>query len=291
MNKCILNGKVVEDRNIISVYNGSFLYGINCFEGMRGYWNSKAERMILLDLDHHINRLYLSAERMRLNFRLSKEEFALQLRHFINGNNLRENVYVRMTLFIDGETSWMEQNNISYLISFKSMKSNLTSEFISDKYTLKVSSIIRNSEKATSPSIKAGGNYLNSRYARIEAQEHGFDDALMVNHNGFISESTGSCIFFFRDGSLHTPSLNCDILPSITRNRIITLCKKHGIDVVEGAYPIEYLLSSEAAFLCGSMIELMPISRIENVEFETSNSRIFQMILKLFVDSLSAEQI
>ena len=291
MNKCIFNGKVLGDRNIVSVYNGSFLYGVNCFEGMRGYWNISSKQMLLLDLNHHIDRLYLSAERMRFNFRIAKEEIITQIRQFIIKENIQENIYLRITLFIDGETSWMEQENISYLISFRSMESNLVEEISSNKYSLKISNVIRNTEQGTSPSIKAGGNYLNSRYAKIEAKEHGFDDALMINHKGHISEATGSCIFFLKDGLLFTPSLDCDILPSITRYRIISLCKKKGIEVIEGRYKTEDLIRSDAAFLCGSMIEIMPISNIDNTKFDTSNSSVYRKIVRLYKESLILENI
>ena len=291
MNKCIFNGKVLGDRNIVSVYNGSFLYGVNCFEGMRGYWNISSKQMLLLDLNQHIDRLYLSAERMRFNFRVAKEEIIVQIRQFIIKENIQENIYLSITLFIDGETSWMEQENISYLISFRSMESNLVEEISSNKYSLKISNVIRNTEQGTSPSIKAGGNYLNSRYAKIEAKEHGFDDALMINHKGYISEATGSCIFFLKDGLLFTPSLDCDILPSITRYRIISLCKKKGIEVIEGRYKTEDLIRSDAAFLCGSMIEIMPISNIDNTKFDTSNSSVYRKIVSLYKESLILENI
>lgn len=291
MNKCIFNGKVLGDRNIVSVYNGSFLYGVNCFEGMRGYWNKSSKQMVLLDINQHIDRLYLSAVRMRFNFRVAKEEIILQIRQFIIKENIQENIYLRITLFIDGETSWMEQENISYLISFRSMESRLDDEVISNKYSIKISNVIRNTEKGTSPSIKAGGNYLNSRYAKIEAIEQGYDDALMINHKGFISEATGSCIFFLKDGALFTPSLDCDILPSITRYRIISLCKKNRIKVIEGRYKPGDLIRSDAAFLCGSMIEIMPISNIDNMKFDTSNSSMFRNIVKLYKKSLILENI
>lgn len=291
MNKCIFNGKILRDRKIVSVYNGSFLYGVNCFEGMRGYWNIFSEQMLLIDLNRHIDRLYLSAERMRFNIRVAKEEIIVQIRQFIMKENIKENIYLRITFFIDGETSWMEHQNISYLISFRSIESNLVKEINPKKYSLKTSSIIRNSEQGTPPSIKAGGNYLNSRYAKIEAQEYGFDDALMLNHKGFISEATGSCIFFVKDGLLYTPSLDCDILASITRYRIISLCKKKGIEVIEGKFKIEDLIRSDAAFLCGTMIEIMPISKIDNTKFDTTNSSMYRKIVGLFKESLIFENI
>lgn len=291
MNKCILNGQTLEDRNIVSVYNGSFLYGINCFEGLRGYWNLSSNEMVLLDLYRHIDRLYLSAERMKFKFHVSKKEIIRQVRQFMLKERIQENIYIRITLFVDGETSWMEQENISYLISFRSMETNMAVDVHSKQYSLLISNVIRNMESGTSPSIKAGGNYLNSRYAKLEAKEHGFDDALMINQKGYISEATGSCIFFSRDGILFTPSLDCDILPSITRNRIILLCKKNGIEVIEGRFKKEDLILGNAVFLCGSMIEIMPISKVDNTRFDTINSSVYLKIVRLYKESLKLENL
>ena len=291
MNKCYYNGKVVEQRNIVSAYNGSFLYGINCFEGIRGYWNSSSEQMVLLDLEQHIDRLFTSADRLRFNYPISKEAIISELREMMIRDKVKEDIYIRITFFIDGETSWIEQENISYLISIRSMKSSLMEDARTRNYSLHVSSVFRNSELSTPPSIKAGGNYLNSRYAKLDAMKHGFDDALIINQKGSISESTGSCIFFIIGDSVLTPSLDCDILPSITRRRIITLCKNNRIEIVERHFRLEEVMSSDAAFLCGSMMEIMPVTQIDGHNFETGNSSIYNRIVKLFQESLVSEHI
>ena len=106
MNKCYYNGNIVEQRNIVSVYNGSFLYGINCFEGIRGYWDASSKQISLLDLNEHIDRLFSSAKRLRFDSPVTKDEIILQLRELIITENIQENIYVRITFFIDGETSW-----------------------------------------------------------------------------------------------------------------------------------------------------------------------------------------
>jgi len=291
MNVCFYNGVKVSDRRLISVYNGSFLYGINCFEGMRGYWDSSTEQMVLLDLEQHIDRLFLSADRLRFTYPVSKEAIISELRELIFRNKVEENIYIRITFFIDGETSWIEQQNISYLISLRTMASSLGEDRETRTYSLYVSSFLRNSELSTPPSIKAGGNYLNSRYAKLDAMEHGFDDALIINQEGSISESTGSCIFFIKGDLVLTPSLDCDILPSITRRRIITLCKSNGIEIVEGHFRLEEAMSSDAAFLCGSMIEIMPVTQINGHKFQTGNSSIYNRIVNLFQESLVIENI
>lgn len=291
MNIVSYNGIVLEDRFCISVYNGSFLYGVNCFEGLRGYWDISKTRLHLLDIDEHLNRLFDSASRLRLNHSFSKEFFKKELMGLVKDRNVKENVYVRITLFIDGETSWIEKENISYLISIRSMGSSLSNDFHPRSYSLYLTGFRRNSENSTPPSIKAGGNYLNSRYAKLEAIENGFDDALILNQEGFISESSGSCIFFIKDGKLLTPSLNCDILPSITRRRIIALCLINGIAVEECRLKPDQLREMDGAFLCGSMIEIMPVSLIDNNFMKTNELALFNRLVDLFKDSISEENI
>ena len=291
MNKCYYNGQLVQGRNIVSAYNGSFLYGINCFEGMRGYWDASSEQMFLLDLEQHIDRLFSSADRLRFKYPISKEAIFSELREMMIRDEVKEDIYIRITFFIDGETSWIEQENISYIISYRSMGSSLMEDSSTRNYSLHVSRVLRNSELSTPPSIKAGGNYLNSRYAKLDAIEHGFSDALFINRKGSISESTGSCIFFIKGDSVLTPSLDCDILPSITRRRIIALCKNNGIKIVEGHFRLEEVMNSDAAFLCGSMMEIMPVTQIDEHKFETAHSSIYIRIINLFQESLVIENI
>ena len=94
MNICFYNGKFVGNRNIVSLYNGSFLYGINCFEGLRGYWDSTTNKLYLLDLDNHLNRLFDSASRLKLSHGLSKEYIKSQLNLLVLHQDIKENVYM-----------------------------------------------------------------------------------------------------------------------------------------------------------------------------------------------------
>ena len=111
--------------------------------------------------------------------------------------------------------------------------------------------------------VKAGANYLNSRYAMLDVRARGFDDALFLTADGVVSEATGSTIFLFRSGEIHTPSLDCDILPGITRARIIQLCGANGLSVREARIRPEELATYDGAILTGTMIEIRPVSRLE----------------------------
>jgi branched-chain amino acid aminotransferase len=158
------------------------------------------------------------------------------------------------------------------------MQSNLG---ISQPQSLAFSSYKRISSNSMPPSVKAGANYLNSRYALLDAKKRGFEGALFLAQDNSISESTGSCIFFIKNDVLFTPSIHSDILIGVTRNRIIDLARSLGIETFQEKIAIEDLPSFEGAFLVGTMIELKPISRIEEIVYDPSHEIITKLIISL----------
>ena len=156
------------------------------------------------------------------------------------------NSYIRVTFFIDSETNWSEEKNISYFISIRKMPSTFDQLI---PRTLMISSFKRIGSKTMPPFVKAGANYLNSRYAHLEATRKKFDGALFLTENDFISESTGSCILFINKNTIITPSKKCDILLSITRELILNLAHKLQIEVIEKEISKNELTGFEAAIL------------------------------------------
>lgn len=282
MNITYYNGKKVKNRNFISIYNGSFLYGVNCFEGIRAYYNDKLNSLKIFDLDEHINRLFISSNAIGFNLDIDEEYLKNELIDIINKNDIQQDVYIRITFFIDGETSWSNQDHISRLISIRSLQSDLRNFSFQ---SLSISSFRRISSNSMPASIKAGANYLNSRYALLEAKSRGFDGALFLSQNGYISESTGSCIFFIKDETVYTPSTNCDILIGITRNRIIDLFEKNKISVIQSKiYPSD-LQTFQCCFLAGTMIEIKRINKIDNIYFDV-NYKLLNFIIDKLINYL-----
>lgn len=276
MNIVYLNGIKVDPDNKISLFNPSFLYGINVFEGIRGYWNESKAEYFIFDLDQHIDRLYKSLFCIQFNTPINKISLINELYEIIKKEQLCENIYIRITFFINTETSWSEKESIGYFISIRSISSNLVNPI---PLSLGLSSYLRISSESMPPFVKAGANYLNSRYALLDTQSKGFDGALFLSQKGFISESTGSCIFFIKDNALYTPSVNSDILVGITRNRIIHLSALLNIQVIEkNIYPDE-LQTFECAFLAGTMIEVKPISKINEMNFNISHSLFNKLLI------------
>lgn len=278
MNIVYLNNKKLTERNVISVYNPSFLYGINVFEGIRAYWSDIKMELLIFDLNEHLERLFDSAETIGFDLQIEKEDLNMELLSIITKEDIKENSYIRITFFVDGETNWSERNLIARLISIRSMNSDLG---FAQPTSLAITSYKRISSNSMPPSVKAGANYLNSRYALLNAKKRGFDGALFLSQDNAISESTGSCIFFIKNDVLFTPSTNSDILIGITRNRIIDLARVSGIEIIQEKITIDDLPSFEGAFLVGTMIELKPISRIEEIVYDPSHKIITKLIILL----------
>lgn len=276
MNIAYYNGKKINNLNQISIYNASFLYGINCFEGIRGYWNPEIAKMNLLDSDKHFERLDNSISHLRFNYNFNIKDLKIELHDILYAEKIEENVYIRITIFVDGETSWSEQESISRIISIRSISSRLC---LKNSITMCFSNYRRISNNSMPPSVKAGANYLNSRYALLDAIGKGYDGAIFISQDGFISESTGSCIFFIKNNVLYTPNLESDILASITRERIIIIAKKLGIITIEKFINPDSIRDYDSAFLVGTMIELQQISQIDNYQLDLDNPVFLQISL------------
>jgi branched-chain amino acid aminotransferase len=266
MNVLYLNGSKQKNLHAVSFYNPTFLYGINCFEGVRGYWSRAARRLIFFDLKDHLVRLYASAKHMTFDPPVTLNQLHEHILEIALQEQISEDVYVRITFFLGGEGSWHSVNDIHYMVSFRSLPSELGTR---PPVALGISSYQRISAPSMPPFVKAGANYLNSRYGVLDVRARGFDDALFLTTEDAVSEASGSTLFLFKDGEIHTPSLDCDILPGITRARLIRLCQSQGIVVREKKIFRTELASYEGGVLTGTMVEIRPISRIESWTYDT----------------------
>jgi branched-chain amino acid aminotransferase len=136
---------------------------------------------------------------------------------------------------------------------------------------LQISSRIRNSPKALDPAMKSG-NYLNSLLAYLTAAEAGFDDALMVDHQGFLTEGTTYNLFYVNRGIIATAPLDVGILDGITRRAVIDLCVEQGIPVREVRFPKEYLYEADEVFVTSSLKEVLPVLDIDGKKINKGKS-------------------
>jgi len=268
MNVLFVNGSRADSLSGISYYNPTFLYGISCFEGIRAYWNPDKRQLVFLDLDEHLHRLFKSAEFMSFRSPVTLAELRDEVIRIARQEQVRENCYVRITFYLGGDGSWHSTNDVHYMVSIRSMTSELG---LRAPAAVGITHFRRISSNAMPAHVKAGANYLNSRYAMMDVRARGFDDALFMTSDGALSEATGSTLFLFKEGEIHTPSLDCDILPGITRARLIRLCEASGVKVREERILANDLAIFDGAVLTGTMVEIRPVSRLESRVLPTSS--------------------
>lgn len=259
-----LNGELTKARDAkINVLSPTAQFGGNIFEGIRCYWNERQGRLYAFRLDDHYKRLRRSAELFKIDVPYSDEDLKNALRMVVAANRYETDIAVRQTIFLDGFGSWFSQEPVGMFIA---PIEKARREMPLDKtVTCMVSTWERIHEGILSPKAKVGANYINSRFALLEARENGFDTALFLNREGTVSEGPGSCFFLVKDGKLVTPSLDSSILESITRDTLIHIARKDmGIEVEERRVKKEELYACHEAFFCGSAVEVEPVSKIDH---------------------------
>lgn len=259
-----LNGDIVKVSEAkINVLAPTAQFGANVFEGIRCYWNEEKQQLYAFRLKEHYQRLHNSAKLFRMKCPYSMEELECFMKETVKANGYREDIAVRQTLFVDGFGSWFSTEPVGMFIA-PIGKKRIANPILKGERTC-ISSWERISERNMSPRIKVGANYINSRMAKLEAMDNGYDSALFLNRQGFVSEGTGSCFFIVKDNTLITPMLTDSILESITRDTIIKLAQSElKMTVQERQIDRTELYTCEEAFFCGSAVEITPVVELDS---------------------------
>ncbi|HEV2137374.1 MAG TPA: branched-chain-amino-acid transaminase [Nitrososphaerales archaeon] len=259
-----VNGKFTEkSKASVSVFDHGLLYGDGIFEGIRAY------RGNVFRLDDHMNRLYDSAKSIRLKIPQTKHEMTEAVLETLRKNRLRD-AYIRIVVTrgvgdLGIDPSLCKEPTVFIItepmvISFGPKEPRVV--------RLMISSYRRDAVDATSHEIKSL-NYMNSILARIEAGSAGADDAILLDHRGFVSESTVTNIFVVKDGKIATPSTGAGILHGITRERIIKLCFDLGLDVLEREVTPFELATADELFLVGTKSEILAVGSVSGSKVGT----------------------
>lgn len=249
----------------INIMTTTAQYGINVFEGVRCYYDEQEAKFFAFRLNEHIERLFNSAKLMRFDLPsyLTREYLVDKTKRIIIANNYNEDLYVKIGLFLDGVGSWSGAGPISEFII-----SSPKGRVFTDKVGVNccVVSWGRISELDVPPRIKAGANYINSRFAHLEAVRNNYDLAILMGQNGKIAEGTGACIFIVKNGNVITPPVTNSILESITRDTIISFLKDDlHIKVCEREVDRTELYLSEEMFFAGTSVEILPIVSVDKI--------------------------
>lgn len=256
--KIYIDGKLYgkEDAKI-SVYDHGLLYGDGVFEGMRSY-NGKVFR-----LAEHLDRLWDSAHAIWLTIPMSKEEMTKAVNDTLATNGIKDG-YVRLIVTRGIGTLGLDPNTCGTpsVVVIADHIALYPEEMYEKGLEIVTVSVPRTHPAVLSPRIKSL-NYLNNILAKIEGMQAGCVEALMLNHKGEIAECTGDNIFLVRNGRLSTPPVDAGILEGVTRDAVIGLARKAGIEVSEVALTKYDAYVANECFLTGSAAELIPVVKLD----------------------------
>jgi branched-chain amino acid aminotransferase len=271
----------------ISIYDHGFLYGDGVFEGIRAY------NGIVFKLREHIDRLYQSAKAIMLEIPLEKEEMIKAVLETLRKNNLKD-AYIRLVVTRGKGDLGLDPRKCSKptIIVIAEPTIKLVKEEAKEKgITTLISWVRRDAVDGTSHEVKSL-NYLNSILAKIEANNAGVDEAIMLTKEGYVSEGVGENIFIVKNGKIFTPPSAAGILPGITREVIIELAKKLGFEVLEKNITPYELFTADEAFFTGTAAEILPIREVNKRKIgKEIPGEVTKILMKKFEEIRSREGI
>jgi len=261
--KIWLDGRLVPWKDAqIHVMTHSLHYGLAAFEGIRCY---KGERgSAIFRLDEHVDRLFSSAHIMLMKIPFSKKQIADAICETVRSNKLEE-CYIRPIVFVgDGDMGlYTPDNPIRVAIAAWPWGAYLGEDGLKNGIRARISSFTRHHVNVSMTRAKVSGYYVNSIMAKREVKACGYDEAILLDPEGYVSEGTGENIFMVRRGVLKTTPLT-SILEGITRNSMMELARERGIAVVEERFTRDELYIAEEVFMTGTAAELTPIREVDD---------------------------
>jgi branched-chain amino acid aminotransferase len=253
-----INGSLVpaEDATV-SVFDHGLLYGDGVFEGIRVYGGN------VFLLTEHVDRLFESAQAIRLEIPLSKEQVAKAVGETVLANSIDDG-YVRLVVTRGAGTLGLDIRKTANpaVIIIADTITLYPPEIYENGMPLVTASTIRNHPGALNPRIKSL-NYLNNILAKIEGTDAGFVEALMLNHKGEVAECTGDNIFIIKNGLIQTPPTEAGILEGLTRNHVIQLARDAGHQVLESALVRHDIYTAQECFLTGTAAEVIAVISLD----------------------------
>src|SRR5437667_3392698 len=259
-----MNGEFVPaGHGVISVRTHAFAYGTGCFEGIRGYWNEEDQQLYLFRIREHFERLLRSCNILQISLPYTVEQLIEISIELIRRNEQRQNVYLRPVAYKGDQAIGVRLHDLTEHLL-------LTAEPLGNYLDLKglhccVSSWRRIDDNAIPARAKICGAYVNSAFAKSEAMQNGFDEAIMLTHDGHVSEGTAENIFLLMNGEFVTPAATEDILLGITRDTVIELGRREfGRITRERQVDRTELYVAEEIFLSGTGAQIAPVVSVDH---------------------------
>ena len=284
--KIWMDGQMVDWRDAkIHVLTHTLHYGCGAFEGVRAYKGDDGTTSIFR-LEEHTNRLFNSAKILRMVIPFTKEQVNEAQKAVIRENKL-ESGYLRPLTWVGDRKLGVSTkgNDIHLMVAAWAWGAYLGEEGMKRGIRTKISSYTRHHVNITMTQAKAVSNYTNSILANREATDDGYDEAILLDASGFVSEGAGENIFVIKDGVVYTPDLSAGALNGITRNTVLHICKDLGLDLVQKRITRDELYISDEIFFTGTAAEVTPIREVDRVEIGSgSRGPITEKIQTAFFD-------
>jgi branched-chain amino acid aminotransferase len=263
-NELFMNGEFVPaERGVISVHTHGFAYGTGCFEGIRGYWNEQDQQIYLFRIREHFERLLRSCKVLQISLPYTVDQLVDISIELVRRNDHRGDIYIKPIAYKADLSIGVRLHGIpeDFLITSQPMGNYIDITGLH----CGVSSWRRVDDNAIPARAKICGAYVNSALAKSEAQQNGFDEAIMLTQEGHVSEGSAANIFLLLNGELVTPAPTENILLGITRDTLMELARRElGRITRERQVDRTELYAADEIFLCGTGVQMAPVVRVDH---------------------------
>jgi branched-chain amino acid aminotransferase len=249
----------------IHVLSHTLHYGCGAFEGVRAY--DTVNGTAIFRLQEHTERLFNSAKILRMKIPFTQEEVNEVQRTVVRANHLKSG-YIRPLTWIGSQKLGVSPkgNRIHLMVAAWTWGAYLGDDGMKRGIRVKTSSYTRHHVNITMTQAKAVSNYTNSILANMEALDDGYDEALLLDASGFVSEGAGENLFIIKGGVIYTPDLSAGALNGITRNTVFHIAKDLGLEIVQKRITRDEIYIADEAFFTGTAAEVTPIRELDRIE-------------------------
>ena len=283
--KIWMDGELVDWRDAkIHVVSHTLHYGCGAFEGVRAY--DTVNGTAIFRLQEHTERLFNSAKILRMKIPFTQEEVNEVQRTVVRENNLKSG-YIRPLTWIGSQKLGVSPkgNRIHLMVAAWTWGAYLGEDGMKRGIRVKTSSYTRHHVNITMTQAKAVSNYTNSILANMEALDDGYDEALLLDASGFVSEGAGENLFIIKGGVIYTPDLSAGALNGITRNTVFHIAKDLGLEIVQKRITRDEVYIADEAFFTGTAAEVTPVRELDRIEIGIgSRGPITEKIQSAFFD-------
>ena len=277
------DGKLLtHDKAKVPVTSHAIHYGTSIFEGIRAYWNTG--NLFIFRLDDHIKRFRNSGKYYNISLRFSDKEIKKAIIDLCRKNKIKKSCYIRPFYFVGkyGINLHVTKKAPTHVAIFSFPFGDL---FNKNGITACISVWRKFSDESTPTQAKMGGNYLNSILATQDAKKRGYDEAILLDKNGNVSEAPGENIFIIKKNTLITPPLSSSALDGITRKSILKFSKDLNLKTKVKNISVKELKSADEVFLSGTAAEVTPVIKLEKMKIGTGKiGPVTQVVMEKYSD-------